>query len=248
MKPAIAGTQSILEAAKTEPRVRRIVITSSMSAVVDPALGAGAGHTYSGAEWCPVSYADGAQAGAPPITAYRAAKKYAERAAWDCVRADPAPHFDLVTFCPPMVYGPVVHPVAHIGDLNTSSADLWRHAGCGEAAPASTLTACWVDVRDLAYAHVEAVVRPGVGNRRYTIAAPGHFTWAEAIAALRATFPWAKEELKEMPLEEPDVFLVDGEAAAKDLGFSYRDFRETVIDAIGQFKQIELRSKQTQSL
>lgn len=37
-----------------------------------------------------------------PVYAYAGAKKWAEKAAWDFVNEE-EPHFELVTFCPPMV-------------------------------------------------------------------------------------------------------------------------------------------------
>ena len=161
MRPAIVGTESVLSAALREPSVRRIVITSSFAAVFDAAHGLRPGYVYTAADWNPITYDEGAAPGTSPILGYRAGKKFAELAAWKCVRPDigdpraPRPHFDVVTLCPPMVFGPVVHPVARLADLNDSNADLWG-VTARDPLPVPRVP-CWVDVRDLAAAHVEAL-------------------------------------------------------------------------------------------
>ncbi|KAJ3537550.1 hypothetical protein NM688_g6669 [Phlebia brevispora] len=114
---------------------------------------------------------------------------------------------------------------------------LWN--ACTQGAPtAPEYTRCWVDVRDLAYAHVEALMKPELGGRRYTIAAPGHFTIEQAVNIVRKHFPWVKGEPVEE--EEPNMFTIEGEAAAEDLGIHYRLSEDTVIESIGQFRQIQL--------
>ena len=81
MLPAINGTKSILEAALKEPRIKRIVLTSSFAAVVDRGRGPWPGHTYTAADWNPITYSEGVVG--DPIAGYRAGRKFAERAAWD---------------------------------------------------------------------------------------------------------------------------------------------------------------------
>lgn len=56
LDPAIKGTNNILEATKKfAPQVKRMVITSSFAAIMNPSKGANAGHTYSEKDWNPVS-------------------------------------------------------------------------------------------------------------------------------------------------------------------------------------------------
>lgn len=47
---------------------------------------------------------------AAPADAYRASKTLAEKAAWKFVE-DNKPKWDLVTLCPPLVLGPIMHQV-----------------------------------------------------------------------------------------------------------------------------------------
>ena len=123
LDPAIKGTTEILKAVqKYAPQVKRIVITSSFAAIVDPTQGARPGYTYSEKDWNPVTYeqAKGGDGG----TAYCASKKFAEKAAWDFVEME-KPNFDVATICPPMIYGPLDHD-ASLDHLNTSSSDIYR--------------------------------------------------------------------------------------------------------------------------
>ncbi|KAK7691061.1 hypothetical protein QCA50_006164 [Cerrena zonata] len=101
MVPAINGAKSMLEAAKKEPKVKRIVLTSSMAAVMLGSRGISPGYTYTSDDWNPITYEEGKS---NFMVAYQAAKTFAEKAAWDCIKND-KPQFDLVTFCFPFVLG-----------------------------------------------------------------------------------------------------------------------------------------------
>ena len=80
------------------------------------------GYTYSEKDWNLVTYeqAESGDGG----TAYCASKTFAEKAAWDSVKAQ-KPNFHLATICPPKVYGPLDHD-ASLDHLNTGSADIFR--------------------------------------------------------------------------------------------------------------------------
>lgn len=83
-RPAITGTESILSAVhRNNPNIRRIVITSSFAANLDPTLGMRPGYTYSEKDWNPITREAASQADG--VVAYLASKTLAERAAWDFV-------------------------------------------------------------------------------------------------------------------------------------------------------------------
>jgi len=80
LDPAIKGTTEVLKAVqKNAPQVKRIVITSSFAAMMDPTQGVRPGYTYTEKDWNPVTYvqAKGGDGG----TAYCASKTFAEKAA-----------------------------------------------------------------------------------------------------------------------------------------------------------------------
>lgn len=57
--------------------------------------------------------------------AYRASKVVAERAAWDYVRDHKVP-YQLVTLCPGMVFGKMIHPIESLAQLNASNQIVWE--------------------------------------------------------------------------------------------------------------------------
>ena len=145
------------------------------------------GHIYSGypvilfrvlaieIDWNPVTWED-AQTTKQPITAYRASKKFAEKAAWEFID-EKKPGFNIITILPPMVFGPCEHDVSSLPFLNESNAQIWKILSAGENAhvPPTGMWE-WVDVRNVANAHI-AALEPGVqGNQRFLLGG-GEFTW-----------------------------------------------------------------------
>lgn len=63
-------------------------------------------------------------------SAYRASKVIAEKAAWDFVRDNPV-NYTLVTLCPGMVFGKMIHPVSSLSQLNTSNQIVWGVISAG---------------------------------------------------------------------------------------------------------------------
>ena len=61
--PAIEGTKSILNEAKKHPRVKRIVLTSSIVAILDPGRPSDGEVTLTSRDWAPVTYKEAKEAG-----------------------------------------------------------------------------------------------------------------------------------------------------------------------------------------
>lgn len=221
-----------------EPCIKRLVFTSSFAAVFDPSRGS-PGFTFISSDWNPQTYDDGKNTDF--LTGYRASKKLAEEALWDHFR-DEKPHFDLVTICPPMVFGPVVHPVSKVEELNASNAYIWAVAAGANPLPATRVLG-WVDVRDVAVAHVEALLQPEVGNQRFLVVSPEKYSYQLEADILRSEFEWAKQIVAKgeegAPL--PMSYDIDGETAAKAFGIKYRSFKDCILEAVPQFKEIQRR-------
>lgn len=194
--------------------------------------------TYTGSDWNPQTYEESIASTTPAHIAYRGAKKFAEKAAWQFIEEE-KPNFDLVTLCPSMTFGPVVHPVTSPDQLNETNAMLWRIA---QGQPLATARVpFWIDVRDLAKAHVEALLRPSAGGKRFIPGAEERFSYDLAAGVIEEEFEWARGNVRR---EEQVVDVscgIDGEGAARELGLEYRGFRESVVDLIRQFKSMEER-------
>lgn len=230
--PAINGVRSILEAA-AQSNVERVVITSSFASVLDINRKDPSFFTYTGRDWNPLSYDEAIDPATSAVVAYRGSKKFAELEAWKFLESR-KPNFDIVTLCPPMTFGPVVHPVRRVEDLNESNATLWKIAKGEKPLPVARVP-FWIDVRDLAEAHVQALLRPEASNKRYTPASPEYFSYSLAANIMLGEFPWAKGQVSEEADQKIDKSHgLDGKTVTMDLGVWYRSFKDTVRDLVSQ--------------
>ncbi|KAK4185886.1 hypothetical protein QBC35DRAFT_502731 [Podospora australis] len=235
--PAINGVKAILGAAARSKTVKRVVITSSFAAVLDADRKAPPYFTYTADDWNPLTYTEAAAAETSAVVAYRGSKKFAELAAWEFVNNHNKPGFDIVTLCPPMTFGPVVHPVTSPVQLNDSNAQLWKVAIAnkkGGSLPVARVP-FWIDVRDLAEAHAQALLKPEAGGKRYIPAAPERFSYGLAGDIIRAEFPEFADIKRKRERQTIDKSHgVDGFTVSRELGIRYRSFRETVVDLVRQ--------------
>lgn len=210
--PAVVGTTGILKALKrSAPGVKRVVVTSSFASVLDEAKFFDPTHTFTEASWNPAGL-DAIHNS--PATAYRVSKTLAEKAAWEFVESE-KPTWDLVTICPPLVLGPVVHHLASLESINTSNervVQMLRGAWKDEIASQGPVS-LWIDVRDVARAHVAAFENPAAGGRRLFTTA-GYFSNSEIAAVVRDNFPEFGDKL-------PGPEVKGGERPAADKTFKF---------------------------
>jgi len=167
IKPAVDGTRRVLKAA-ADAGVSRVVLTSSLAAV-------SAGHpadserVYTEDDWSVVERC------AP----YPKSKTLAERAAWDFVASlgTDAP-LELCTINPGAVLGPVLN------QHYSTSGEIVRKLLCREIPGVAKIGFPWVDVRDVASAHVAAMTVPGAAGQRFCCAI--EFSWISDVAEILA--------------------------------------------------------------
>jgi dihydroflavonol-4-reductase len=162
--PAVKGTLAALTAAARNPRVRRVVLTSSMAAITD----APDGRVLTEADWNTQS--------SLTRNPYYYSKTLAERAAWDFMDRE-KPGFDLVVINPFLVIGP-----AHTAAVNASNQVILDQVK-GTYPAILALTWGFVDVRDVARAHLMAL-DPAVPQGRYLCAAETR-SMADTVRILR---------------------------------------------------------------
>ncbi|OAA37067.1 NADPH-dependent methylglyoxal reductase GRE2 [Beauveria brongniartii RCEF 3172] len=183
LDPAINGTIGILYAIKKKaPQVKRVVghgslaywcgfmqqltarvqvITSSFASMMDGSKGLWPGHTYSEKDWNPIT---AEQALENPRVGYPASKTFAEKAAWDFITNE-KPGFTLATILPPLVFGPAVQSLSSLKELNTSNQFIFSFtAGAAKDGIPPTTNPLFVDVRDVAFAHVKAIETAEAGS------------------------------------------------------------------------------------
>ncbi|KJZ78199.1 hypothetical protein HIM_02237 [Hirsutella minnesotensis 3608] len=242
MVPAVRGATAVLEAASQMRSVRRVVHTNSFACIYDAAAGMCPGKTYTARDWSPLTYLDGVLAPDAP-TAYRASKTAAERAAWEFVEHRKLA-FDLVSLCPAMVFGPFLpesRPRSP-SQLNTSNLLVWAAVSAGLANPVPpTKGPVWVDVRDVALAHVRALEVAEAGGGRFLLA-QGVYCNQELADLSRQL---AAKHADRIPLGRPGSreshkhFSVDADDTAHVLGIRWRGLQDCLGDLVPQLFDIE---------
>jgi nucleoside-diphosphate-sugar epimerase len=234
LDPAIKGTTGILHAIKASaPSVKRVVITSSFAAIVNP------DHppkVYDETSWNPVTQEESLQ----PANSYRASKTFAERAAWEFVR-DQKPNFSLAVLNPPLVLGPVIHYLNSLDAINTSNQrvrDLVLGKWQEELPPSNVFI--WVDVRDLAEAHVKAMEVEEAGGKRFFVT-EGYMSNKRIADAVRGVDPQLEDKLPPKDSEDDlpeDIWGIDNSLSIKVLGIKYRSLEESVRDTVASIKEV----------
>jgi len=234
LDPAIIGTTGILKAIKASaPSVKRVAITSSFAAIVNPD-----GHpdVYNEDVWNPVTFEEATK---DPATAYRGSKTLAEKAAWEFVEKE-KPNFQISTLNPPFVFGPVVHYLNSLENTNTSNQRiLGIMQGKQKEKMAPTGNFLWVDVRDIALAHVRAIEVPEAAGKRFFITA-GYWTNKEMIDIIDENFPELRSQLPEKREDDKpkDVYKYDNSRSINVLGLKYTSLKDCVVDTVKSLQAV----------
>ncbi|KAJ2962388.1 hypothetical protein NQZ79_g2575 [Umbelopsis isabellina] len=238
LDPAVKGTNNVLTAAKKEKQIKRVVITSSFASILDLNKGDRPGYTYNEEDWNPVTW-DEACTSDNPAAVYCASKKFAELAAFKFVE-EQKPSFDIATMCMPMVFGPIVHRIKKMDDLNTSVANIWSLVNGSSKEVPPTDFPVWVDVRDTAEAHVAALTNEKASNQRFLLGA-GNYVNEQITAIAKKQFPD-----KNIPGDVSQInaeskgFKIDGSKAEKVLlGRPYITLQKCITDTVSQLYELE---------
>ncbi|KIO21177.1 hypothetical protein M407DRAFT_80654 [Tulasnella calospora MUT 4182] len=244
LQPAIQGTTGILDSVnRVAPSVKRVVVTSSFASVVNRTKGTWPGKVYTEADWNPTTREEGLK---DVGSGYYASKTLAEQAAWDFVK-EKNPRFTLTTLCPPMVYGPPEQEVPSMVKLNVSNLDIYDIFN-GASDPRYGVWV-WIDVRDLAEAHVLAWCDAAIAaNQRY-IVSQGNFSPQMFVDYIWKHYPEraaAKGINKHSPgkyYSDEGIYGVDTSKSVKDLGMKYTPIEDMLRDTLKRFEDLEAEGK-----
>ncbi|KAI1855277.1 hypothetical protein JX266_000142 [Neoarthrinium moseri] len=256
VSPAVKGAMEVLEGIKrVAPCVTRVVLTSSIAAVIDwnpsiPCITQPA-RVYTGADWNPTTLEEVRPTADAPA-AYRASKTFAERAAWEFVERE-KPDFDLVMLCPPMIYGPVFDErwIGRPEELDQSAWNIYSRLlrpGLQSTDPVPpTGLHLYVDVRDIARAHLLSASVPEAGGKRFVICA-GEMGYQRIANILRESLPQKRGTIPEgdpgqWSMEE-GTYTASSEDAEKVLGLHFITAESTIGDFARQLASIEARGGQ----
>ncbi|KAI1422727.1 hypothetical protein F5Y12DRAFT_786539 [Xylaria sp. FL1777] len=226
LDPAVKGTTGVLKSIKAHgPTVKRLVITSSSAAILNPGNHA---KVYDETCWAPTTLEDAIRD--PTKQAYKASKVLAEKAAWAFVENE-KPNFDLAVINCTFVFGPIQRKLASLEAMNTSNhrvRDMVQGKmkdGIKPTAPVFT----WVDVRDVALAHLRAMTVPKAGGNRFYIVG-GHFSNKQIADIIRDKFPLLARRLPADAVDDlpDDVYSFNNGKSRELLGIEYTSLEKSI--------------------
>ncbi|KAI0010492.1 hypothetical protein F4779DRAFT_627188 [Xylariaceae sp. FL0662B] len=227
--PAVRGTEGLLKSIKKHcPTVKRVVITSSSAAMLNPDNHA---RVYDETCWFPVTWEEAMI----PKNTYKASKVFSEKAAWAFMEAE-KPNFDLVVINGTFTFGPIQRTLPSLDDINTSNQRI-RDMIQGKMREALEPTApvfTFVDVRDVALAHLKAMTVPAAGGHRIYVVA-GHFSNKRIADIIIKSHPELSTRLP--PEDAADDFPADvygyNNARSRDiLGMEYLSLEKSINDTV----------------
>jgi nucleoside-diphosphate-sugar epimerase len=218
--PAVQGSLRVLRAAQ-EARVRRVVLTSAFHAVSwghphDD-------HVFTEEDW---TVLDG-----PGVDAYGKSKTLAERAAWDFVRTEGGP-LELTTMLPVAVMGPI------LGKEVTGANHIIERMLGAKMPAVPRLYIPIVDVRDVAKAHVLAMMHPAAEGQRFLISNGAPLTLREIGAVILSNLGGASglvptRELPDIVVRALALFLSEMRPFVHDLGYAKNTSNEKARRLLG---------------
>jgi dihydroflavonol-4-reductase len=238
VKPAVEGAKRALKFAKKH-RVKKVVLTSSVAAIFE-----------TGEEKTFYNENDWSNPENPGISNYSKSKTLAERAAWDFVEEEGNP-FELAVINPALVIGPSLS-----GDLGVSNSAI-EMVVTGKMPVAIPIQFGFVDVRDVASAHILAMQNDASNGERFALAEKD--LWYKDIAKIlkdngfdkAPTFAvpvWVAKILaifnKQLKVTLPflgRVRSVTKTTKAKDiLGWNPRPSEDSILEIANQIKDMGL--------
>jgi nucleoside-diphosphate-sugar epimerase len=140
-----------------------------------------------------------------------------------------------------MVYGPVAHHVDSLDHLNESSAQIWQIVNGKNDKIPETVFPGFVDVRDVAVAHVAALTASSASNSRYLVSS-GIYRFEQVTAIVNKKYPDRK--LPEGDTSRLDCYDIDGSKAERELlQRPYINFEKCITDEVEQLYEIEKNTK-----
>lgn len=242
--PAITGTKNILKAVKQHgAQIERVVITSSDAAIYSADDEQNSDLSFNESNWNSISYEDAIK---DPIAAYYGAKTFAEKAAWDFVKENDS-NFKLTAVNPVYVFGPQAFASEVKGKLNTSNELINTLTKLGPSDSFDNDKGGFIDVRDVAKAHLMAFESEDTINKRLYLT-NGHFSTQMMLDIVNKNFPELKGEI---PIGNPGTGSQDiltlakmsNEATRQILNFDFNSLEKVVVDTVAQILDARKRTQ-----
>lgn len=158
VEPATKGTIHVLEGAMKEPGVKRVVVTSSITAIV-------CGHDNAHLMNRKFGPSNWTNLDSPMVSPYQRSKTKAEKLVWS-FKEKQKPKFDICTMNPGVVVGPLLSKSA----CKATSSKQVKQLLTGAVPALPRIRVPIVDVRDVSRCHVRALdMTRDVNGKRYIL-------------------------------------------------------------------------------
>ncbi|KAK0232517.1 D-lactaldehyde dehydrogenase [Armillaria fumosa] len=241
--PAVKGTLGLLASvAKFGTQVQRVVVTSSCTAVFhfpsEPTV-------FSEEDWNKQAVSEVEEKGSDASFAakYCASKSLAEKAAWNFFDKHKATlPWDLSVIIPP---NPFINEVPNPQSLGYATNEWYNIIVSGKMSTKDMATEghCWVDVRDLAEAHVRALFVEAAGGERIIVSA-GPYVWQDWVDVANSLTP-SPIPSRRLPIGVPGAgagakYLMSyrTDKQARILGVKFRTKADTARDVLTDFGRL----------
>ncbi|GKV22285.1 hypothetical protein SLEP1_g32167 [Rubroshorea leprosula] len=219
--PAVKGTLNVLNSCTKSPSVKRVVLTSSIAAVA-----------YNGKPRTPDVVVDETWFSNTDFCResklwYVLSKTLAEESAWNFAKEN---GIDMVSINPAMVIGPLLQPT-----LNTSAAAVLSLIKGAHTFPNASFG--WINVKDVANAHIQAFEIPSASGRYCLVERVAHYS--EVAKILHDLYPSFKLPEK-CADDKPYVptFQVSKEKASS-LGIEFIPLEVSLAETVESLKEKE---------
>ncbi|CAH2353979.1 putative NADPH-dependent methylglyoxal reductase Grp2p [[Candida] railenensis] len=229
--PAINGTVNALKAINaTSPQIEKVIITSS---IVTQFSFSNRSALTNENSWNDITYDQAKETGS---AAYHGSKTFAEKAAVEFVEKE-KPSFSVSTVHPVFVFGPQVFDSEAKGQLNVTNtfiSDLLNlKKGQSDETPVPKIMGSFVDVRDVAKAHLIEIEKPTNGLR--VIAQCEDFNSQKLLNIINDNFPalnLVKGDPSSTSISDRNV---DDSKSREYLGLQYISLEASVVDTVQQY-------------
>lgn len=234
LQPAVNGTKNALQAIKEHgPQIERVVVTSSYAAISTAGNETKPDFVCTEKTWNEITWDEAKK---DPFAGYRGSKTFAEKAVWEFVKEE-KPKFTVNVVNPSYVFGPQAFDSELKTNLNTSSEILNNLLKLKPDSPVPDHKGGFVDVRDVAAAHLVAFEK-NIANERLLMNA-GRFASQSLLDIINSKFELLRGKI---PKGEPgsgdnvdkQLCVVDNKHTLALLGFELRDLETTVYDSVEQ--------------
>ncbi|CAG7987006.1 unnamed protein product [Penicillium salamii] len=228
--PAVKGTTALLKAAANVSSIKKVVVTSSIAALI-PLTGIPEGGVIKeDNDWDfsvdeNGSFEDPQNPAGTPMRLYVASKLLANNATWD-FWANVKPHYALVTLHPAFVYGHNLVQTSADGVYTGSNANLWTLIMQDKP---SSLTG--VHIQDVAEAQVKALDPHIVDGSKYLLAGP-KATVADIASIVQKHYPSSGALINEK--SRGISMPTDTTKAETELGIQWRSYEQIVREVMDQ--------------